>query len=621
MLFGRNLRKIIVVGIDLFLICFSIWISIALEEQKILPQTLINFLWLFPCTSFFGFIIFFFSGQYKSLTRYIGSKDLYLICIRNFIVINLIVLFGFILNKPLPSFRNIVLLWIFLSITIAPIRFILRDLIYILRPKKSLKSEKVAIYGAGSAGSQLLDSLRYQNKYEVVTFIDDDPSLSYRTIKGIIIRPPKDIYKFKDKIKYILLAIPSLSNKRYQEILKNIYSLGIKLLRVPALDDLTSGISKIDSLKQISIDDLLSRKNIRPKENLLGKAISNKVIAVTGAAGSIGSELSKQILRLKPLRLVLIDQNEAGLYHLEREINSININGIEVVYLLGNVSNKQFVESSLSKYNTFKLFHVAAYKHVPLVEANPLQGILNNVFSTRVLCEAARKIGLNQLILVSSDKAVRPTNVMGASKRLSELIIQAHADELNKELDIENKCKTLFSMVRFGNVLNSSGSVVPLFNEQIASGGPITLTHEKIQRYFMTITEAAELVLQASSLAKGGDVFLLDMGEPVLIKDLAKQMIKLSGLTVRDNQNPDGEIEIVCTGLRPGEKLYEELLIDARSEKTIHPLIYRASENHIKSEKLFTKLDELYIALNKQNINEVFSILYELVPEWKRSKN
>ena len=614
---NSNLRKKILVLLDIILILLAIVFSISIYSENFSTEGLLEFKWLLIVTPTLGFFVYYFSGQYKSITRYIGRRDLYKICARNVIICIFTFLIGIFFNQPIPSFQHIILVWILFNAFVIPPKFLLRDLIFLLRDKSKKGKRKVVIYGAGSAGSQLADSINYQGDSEIIAFLDDDISLKNRTIKGIKIISPKEIKNIKEKIDFILLAIPSLSTIRYKTILKELYSYEFNILRVPSLEDLTSGRAKIDTLKPISIEDLLSRQHVSPKEYLLGKNIVGEVICITGAAGSIGSELSKQLLKLNPKKLLLIDQNENGLYNLEQKLNKLNSSKVNVDYALCNCTNKHFIENILQKKKVDILLHAAAYKHVPLVEFNPMQGIVNNVFSTKVLCEAAKKSHIKQMILVSSDKAVRPTNVMGVTKRLSELIIQAYAskEELNKEI---NNKKTLFSMVRFGNVLNSSGSVVPLFKKQIAEGGPITLTHEKVERYFMTINEAVELLLQTVSMAEGGDVFLLDMGKPVLIKNLAKQMIKLSGQTIKDSENPEGDIEIICTGLRSGEKLYEELLIDAKSIKTSHPLIFKANENFIESEILFDLLRKLHKKININDIEGAFILLKEIVPEWNQ---
>ena len=425
--------------------------------------------------------------------------------------------------------------------------------------------------------------------------------------------------RYQSKLDKVLLAIPSLSRNNRREIIDYLQKHCVEVLQPPSIDDLTKGKASIDSLRPIEIEDLLGRDIVEPDPNLLGPGIKGNVVCVTGAGGSIGGELCRQIVSLNPSKIVLFEINEPSLYKIQKELNNkFNNTNIEILPILGNACDPNLLRKTFQNNQVRLVFHAAAYKHVPLVEINPFQGIFNNFLSTKFVCEASLASGVDQMILISSDKAVRPTNVMGASKRLSELVIQSFAE--NNINSVVNK-KILFSMVRFGNVLDSSGSVVPLFREQITNGGPITLTHKEIIRYFMTIPEAALLVIQSAVLAKGGDLFLLDMGEPVLIYDLACKMINLSGLTVKDLNNPNGDIQIITTGLRPGEKLFEELLIDGNAEKTIHPLIYHAKPKSIPSDELFVLFDELQNnLLNMQDEQKALSLLAKIVPEWTSSQ-
>ena len=423
------------------------------------------------------------------------------------------------------------------------------------------------------------------------------------------IQPPQVLKELEGFIDQLLLAIPSLPRSKRRRIVDDLQRYGIGVLQVPSVDDLTSGRARIDSLKTIAIEDLLGRDEVSAIPHLLEPGIRDAVVCVTGAGGSIGSELCRQILALSPAKLILLESSEPALYALEQELVSVLTDGVELQAVLGSAADSRLLQRLFLDQSVDLVFHAAAYKHVPLVEANPLAGLANNVGSTHQVCVAAMAAGVSKLVLISTDKAVRPTNVMGATKRLAELVVQAHATEGSS---------TIFAMVRFGNVLGSSGSVVPLFRRQIAAGGPITLTHPEIIRYFMTISEAATLVLQATMLAQGGDVFLLDMGEPVRIQALAEQMVRLSGLSLRDAAHPDGDIEIVCTGLRPGEKLYEELLIDAESQSTAHPLIYRAQEQSIPPHELWPQLEKLDAAIAEQDVDVALELLEALVPEWRR---
>jgi len=447
-------------------------------------------------------------------------------------------------------------------------------------------------------GVQLSAALRLAGSHSVELFLDDAPALWRRDINGVSIQPPQILRERACDLDQVLLAIPSLSRSRRRQIVDALQEFGIPVLQVPSVEEITSGRARIDALRPIQVEELLGRDAVPPDPQLLGPGIQGACVCVTGAGGSIGSELCRQILRLQPKRLVLLERSEPSLYAIHQELSGLLPSGVELQPVLGSAADAALVERCFQELGVEVVFHAAAYKHVQLVEVHPLAGLANNVLSTRSVCNAARLCGLRQVVLISTDKAVRPTNVMGASKRVAELVVQAQAQELAAAaLEQGRRPETRLAMVRFGNVLGSSGSVVPLFRQQIAAGCPITLTHPEIIRYFMTIPEASQLVLQAATLAEGGDVFLLDMGEPVRIKALAEQMVRLSGLSLRDAANPGGDIEIVCTGLRPGEKLYEELLIDAESEATAHPLIYRARERAVPPEQLWPQIDALQAAL------------------------
>ena len=469
---------------------------------------------------------------------------------------------------------------------------------------------RVVIYGAGDAGAQLAAALRVARSHQVVGFLDDESRLWGRNLNGIPILPPEHLLGLASSVDQVLLAMPTLTRSQRRQLVDRIQHSGVSVLQVPSVDDITSGRARIDSLRPIAIEDLLGRDSVAPRPELLGPGIRDCVVCVTGAGGSIGGELCRQILALSPRQLLLLERSEPALYSIEQELRLLLPMGVKLTPVLGDAGDAFLLKEIFSTAKIDVLFHAAAYKHVPLVEANPLAGLANNVFVTRTLCFEAHAAGVGELVLISTDKAVRPTNVMGASKRLAELLVQAWAQQATS---------TRFAMVRFGNVLGSSGSVVPLFRNQIKKGGPITLTHPDIIRYFMTIPEAAQLVLQAAVLAKGGEVFLLDMGEPVRIMDLAEQMIRLSGLSVRSHHQPTGDIEIRCTGLRPGEKLYEELLIDAKSEPTSHPLIFRAQESLLPPDELFPNLDMLESAIANQDSVFALECLSQLVPEWKCS--
>ncbi|MDC3159670.1 polysaccharide biosynthesis protein [Prochlorococcus sp. AH-716-G10] len=488
-------------------------------------------------------------------------------------------------------------------------RIIFRDILLNQGTKLDNKTKKnVVIFGAGSAGCQLAVSLKLNQKYNIICFLDDDVNLSGRKIYGISIYNPSQLETLDYNIDLILLAIPSLKNQRRKEVIQRLHKFGKKVLQTPSMELITTGDSKINNLIPIDIEDLLGRNTIQASNDMLKGGIYNKTICITGAGGSIGSELSRQVASLKPHKLILIDNNEPSLYQISEEINKSFNNEINLIPIIGNTLNQIFLDQLFSSHKIDSVFHAAAYKHVPLVELNPLQGIENNVLSTKAICESCEKNYVGKMILISTDKAVRPHNVMGASKRVAELLVQSYSKRENK---------TCFSMVRFGNVLNSSGSVVPLFKKQINKGGPVTITHPEIIRYFMTIPEAAQLVIQAAFQAQGGEVFLLDMGKPLKISYLAKQLIELSGLKIKDINNPDGDIEIKYTGLRPGEKLFEELLVDGKAESTLHPLIYKSKEDFLETEQFWINIEELCKKIAFQDSDSVLNILKKLVPEWE----
>jgi len=608
------------IGIDALLLPLAVWLSFWLRlAQPLHPSFLAAGLWLLPAVLLIGLPIYAISGQYKGLTRYVGSPALYKLAGRNGILILLLISIGIILRFPMPPRSSWALLWFLLTGLTGGVRFALRDLLLSLKASHHKRIKRVAIYGAGEAGAQLAASLRLGGSHHIVSFLDDAPSLWQRSLNGIPIQPPQILSQLQDQLEQVLLAIPSLPRSQRRRIVNELHKQAIPVLQVPSVDDIVSGRTRIDSLRPIAIEDLLGRDCVPPDPLLLGPGINDAVVCVTGAGGSIGSELCRQILLLNPKSLILLESSESSLYALDQELCGLLPEHVQLLPILGSAADRSLVENLFREQGLQVIFHAAAYKHVPLVEANPLSGLANNVCSTRVICQAAAAAGVQKVILISTDKAVRPTNVMGASKRLAELVVQASNLEAIHATNNDFHSRTRFAMVRFGNVLGSSGSVVPLFRRQISSGGPITLTHPEIIRYFMTIPEAAQLVIQAAVLAKGGDLFLLDMGEPVLIKDLAEEMVHLSGLSLQDVRNPNGDIEIVYTGLRPGEKLYEELLIKAESEGTQHPLIFRANEFSIPPEQLWPRLDALEVALADNDKATALAILAELVPDWQSS--
>ena len=596
----------------------SFWLRLGIETNT----RILDSLWLFPSTITSGILIYFFTGQYRGLTRHLKSKALYQIVGRNFLIILVISLISVMGELTMPPRSSLLLLWILLSVFVGGLRFIIRDALLKNRQiySENKPKENVVIYGAGTAGARLASSLKNEDSTNILFFVDDSPFLNGRTLDGIPIKSPDEIFKYKSKIKKILIAISSINRTKRNQIKSNLEFLKIPIFTIPSIVDIISKKFTIKSNKSLFIEDLLGREKVLPDPLLLSEGMKNESILITGAGGSIGSELCKQIIKLKPSRIILLELSEIALYKIEKELKSLIDNSTIIKGYLGDACNKNLLRFIFKKNEINIVFHAAAYKHVPIVELNPLIGIKNNVFSTQAICEVSDELKISKFVLISTDKAVRPTNIMGASKRLAELIVQVYSEK-NKKDSSTKSSHTKFSMVRFGNVLNSSGSVVPQFKEQISNGGPITITHPDIIRYFMTIEEAAQLVIQAAKLSLGGDLFVLDMGSPVKITELAEQMVTLSGLKLKDESNKDGDIEIVFTGLRPGEKLYEELLIDAECLKTSHPLIFRALEKSIKSERLWKKLNALQIAIDKHNHEESIKILSELVPQWKKNNS
>jgi FlaA1/EpsC-like NDP-sugar epimerase len=475
------------------------------------------------------------------------------------------------------------------------------------------------IYGAGHSGMQIASALRQSGQYFLAGYIDDSTQYQGSNINGLMVYPPKEISRLIDThgVTDILLAMPSIDRARRNAILSDLRQLQVHVRSLPDLVDLAQGHVTVLDIKELDPDDLLGREPVAPNRGLIEKNILGKTVLISGAGGSIGSELCRQILQVGPKQLLLLDHSEYGLYAIESELRTqLNANpGLktELIPLLGNVRDAERLEAIFTKWSIDTVYHAAAYKHVPLVEHNPSEGLQNNVLGTLNLAQAAKKHRTTNFVLISTDKAVRPTNVMGATKRFAELVLQALANEDNSG--------TCFSMVRFGNVLGSSGSVVPLFREQIRAGGPVTLTHAEVTRYFMTIPEAAQLVIQAGAMAKGGEVFVLDMGQPVKIYDLAKRMVELSGLSVKNPQTGEGDIEIVVTGLRPGEKLYEELLIGENPTSTTHPRIMMAREDFLPWEALRAELLLLQEGLSKDDFQMLVGQLQRLVNGYQPSGN
>jgi FlaA1/EpsC-like NDP-sugar epimerase len=594
--------------IDGLLILAALWLSVLLVSQDFYSRnTPSDYLPYFIVSAFCSVVIFHSSGLYRTIVLYMGVQS-GLVILKGITIITLVTTAIVYLSNSLdfPS-RGILVFWMLALLFIGGTRFmakvILQNMIHNFRPR-----EPVVIYGAGSSGMQLVAALNNGDQYLPVAFVDDNEALIGNTVHGIRVYSPVAIYELIENfsVRQILLAIPSATHAERKQILNCLEHFPVHVRTVPDLFDMVSGKVRVDEIRDIDIEDLLGRDIVPPDPQLMSACIRDSNVLITGAGGSIGSELCRQIIKLRPSSIILYDNSEYGLYMIESELREIQRllehgRDIKIVALLGSVRNQVQVENALRKFNVRTVYHAAAYKQVPMVEKNIVEGVQNNIFGTLVLAKAAAKFEVENFVFISTDKAVRPANVMGATKRFAEQILQSLS---------ANGSRTKFSMVRFGNVLGSSGSVVPLFRKQIAKGGPITVTHSEVTRYFMTVQEAAQLVIQAGSMAAGGDVFVLDMHEPVRILDLARKMIHLMGYIIKDERNPNGEIAIEYTGLRPGEKLYEELLIGEQVTGTDHPKIMRAEEDFLpwhEIEQLLLHLEQACAALDQVQIREVLS--------------
>ncbi|MCG6375952.1 polysaccharide biosynthesis protein, partial [Vibrio fluvialis] len=597
-------KRIISVLVDVFFIVFSFysayWVRVG-NVEAIHSETIP---YLLSTVIVVTILCFTRLGLYRAILRYLTFHALAVVSVGTLISTASVAIAAFYFNAPVP--RSLPIIYgTFLCLLCGGSRLIVRVLVSGLNGNGR---KVVLIYGAGSAGRQLAIALRNSENYKVAGFIDNDKTLENTVIMGMQVHDISRAAYLVEKhgVKQVLLAVPSASRARRKKILESLMELSAEVLTVPDMKDIVEGKASIDQLKDVAIEDLLGRDPVTPQQSLMEANILGKVVMVTGAGGSIGSELCRQIVRHKPTALVLFELSEFGLYQIDRELNQLIQDeglSVEVIPLLGSVQRINRLMVTMKSFNVQTVYHAAAYKHVPLVEYNVVEGVRNNVFGTYYTAQAAIEAGVESFVLISTDKAVRPTNVMGTTKRMAELGLQALAEQE------KSKSKgTRFCMVRFGNVLGSSGSVVPLFKRQIEAGGPITVTHPDIIRYFMTIPEAAQLVIQAGAMGKGGDVFVLDMGDPVRITDLAVNLIQLSGLEVKDEQHPYGDIAIEFTGLRPGEKLYEELLIGDNVEETAHERIMTAKERYltlVEFEKHLNDLDKACHEFNHERIREL----------------
>ncbi|WP_416560466.1 polysaccharide biosynthesis protein [Limnohabitans sp. yimb22184] len=615
----RPLKRSLALGADAFVCAITVWMAFNLRLESWTAWSPAHFT-AFVVAVAFALPLFIVFGLYRAIFRYAGLPALMTVLKAVALYALLYCLAFAVVGVPgVPRSVGVLqplLLLLGVTLSRAFVRYWLGGIYLGIVHRERLP--QVLIYGAGSAGRQLAAALKTSPELVVVGLLDDDDRLHGQVLNGLKIFDPAEIVSVVNKLRVtqVFLAIPSVSRARRNEILEQIRAAHVQVRTLPGLMDLAQGKVQVSDLKELDIEDLLGRDPVPPNPLMLAKNITGKVVMVTGAGGSIGSELCRQILRVGPTTLLLVELTEFALYSIHQELEhwvaESSLDGVTLVPLLASVRDAVRMGEILGTWKPSTVYHAAAYKHVPLVEHNPAEGVKNNVMGTLITALQSALHGVSDFVLVSTDKAVRPTNVMGASKRLAEMVLQSHAAVMH-----ERSGKTCFSMVRFGNVLGSSGSVVPLFRKQIKEGGPITLTDERITRYFMTIPEAAQLVIQAGAMATGGDVFVLDMGEPVKIIDLAKRMVELSGLGLKDEANPAGDIEIRITGLRPGEKLYEELLIGDNPMPTHHARIMKAHEDFLPWEQLQPKLNELNLVLDINDVPRIRALLKVLVPGYQ----
>jgi FlaA1/EpsC-like NDP-sugar epimerase len=610
---SRRIKRTVTLLFDFIVITLALWVSFSLRLGEFYwPEG--SVIWLFAVAPFIATPIFIKLGLYRAIIRYIGFHSLWVV-VKAVSLYSLLITFFVVLANIEVVPRSVhIINWLVTLFVVGGSRMLVRWWLAGAVPANVSATRNVVVYGAGSSGTQVLDQLRIKNGMKVVAFIDDETSLHSRQIRDIRVRPFSHLSRLIERygVKDVLLAMPSVSRSRRNQIIALLEPYPVTVKTLPTLAEIAEGEVTVDDIRDVEIEDLLGRDQVLPNKSLMAKNIHNKVVMVTGAGGSIGAELCRQILQQKPKEIVLFEHSEFALYMIEHDLKNQPISEEVVIKpVLGSVTDSDRVLLACQAAHVETVYHAAAYKHVPLVEQNPREAIKNNILGTLYTAEAALKSKVKDFILISTDKAVRPTNTMGASKRMAELVLQALS---NKHRGVS---ATQFAMVRFGNVLGSSGSVIPLFKKQIKEGGPVTVTDPKIIRYFMTIPEAAQLVIQAGAMAKGGDVFVLDMGDPVKILELAKRMIHLSGLEVKGDDTPHGDIEIKFTGLRPGEKLYEELLIGNDVKNTDHEKIMRANESMIPWEELNVLIRRLQQAINDNDDVEIRAVLSEAVVGYK----
>ena len=612
---GRPKKRVAMMVGDTLLMAIVVWAAFALRTGDGFIEKFQQFWYLHLLLPSISIPVFYACGMYNSVLRYMGPWDVWSV-LRGVSLSTLafiaIVAFGGLVAVPRAT---ITIYWLMGLLLVGGSRFLVRAW-HQQYARSRGNQEPVLIYGAGAAGLQLLSSIMTTGEHLPVAFIDDNRQLHGTLLHGVPVYPPSDLDRLIRRlgVHSVLVALPSVTRQRRQEIMADLERHPVHVRTIPSMTDLVTGSARLRDIREVDVEDLLGRDPVDPDERLLEGSIKARAVMVTGAGGSIGSELCRQIVLQRPQRLVIFERSELALYRIDRELRALaQTHGIEceIVPLLGSVVHRNRMTHCMRTHAIQTVYHAAAYKHVPLVELNPLEAIRNNAFGTWHTAVAARDAGVDTFVLVSTDKAVRPTSVMGATKRIAELGLQALA---------RDSSGTVYSMVRFGNVLDSSGSVIPLFRDQIREGGPVTITHPQVTRYFMTIPEAASLVIQAGSLAEGGDVFVLDMGEPVRIQALARRMIQLSGFTVRDEDNPQGDIAIESIGLRPGEKLYEELLLGENCAGTDHSQIQRAREAALPIEQMTECLERLEIACQMQDPEQALQILAQHVTGFTRPR-
>jgi FlaA1/EpsC-like NDP-sugar epimerase len=609
----RDRKRWLMVAADLVMLPLALWSAYMLRFAEPFPAMMQAGWPLFLLAPLAGILIFVRLGLYRAVVRYMGARAIWTVSLGVLMLAAVLLVASFFTDGRTP--RSVPIIFAAIAfVYVGGSRFLVRAWYHaMIAAPRGTGAEPVIIFGAGVSGAHLAKHLKAADRHQAVAFLDEEPSLRGSVIDGIEIHGPEALPQLLKlfPVRRVLLAVPSASRAARRRILDLLTRYPVYVQTIPSMDEMVAGGARANQLRDIDIGDLLGRDPVPPVPGLMAGSIRDRAVMISGAGGSIGAELCRKVLLQAPSTLVLFERNEFALYTIERELRQlVERQGIPtaLIPVLGSVASTRRVQSVLRHFQVQTVYHAAAYKHVPMVEHNILEGIQNNVFGTRILAEAAAECGVGRFVLISTDKAVRPSNVMGATKRLAELVLQDLASRLDG---------TVFTMVRFGNVLGSSGSVVPLFHRQISEGGPITVTHPEITRYFMTISEAADLVIQAGSMAVGGEVYVLDMGEPVRIIDLARRMIRLHGLQIQDDAYPNGDIRIQFTGLRPGEKLFEELLIGDNATGTAHPKILRADEKALSREDLNRYLQQLQEAVANMDPKRGHEILREAVAEFQ----